>query len=164
MTVLGWLILSGDEGRLGVLSRWGLRVDNLRAGTEYWSQQFISTAYVKAMAKVKADSLYGMVDVLLLKTLSQSGVMHGLAISQQVSRLSDDFLQLEEGALYPALHRLQKRGLIEGEWKISDKRRRAKFYTLTSAGRRELRKEVENWVRQTSAVRKVLEVGLPELG
>lgn len=116
------------------------------------------------MAKVRADSLYGMVDVLVLKTLSQGGVMHGLAVSRQVSRLSDDFLQLEEGALYPALHRLQRRGLIEGEWKISDKRRRAKFYTLTSAGRRELRKEVENWVRHTSAVRKVLEVGLPELG
>ncbi len=116
------------------------------------------------MAKIKADSLYGTVDVLVLKTLSLAGPAHGLAISRQISQLSNDFLQLEEGALYPALHRLQKRGLIEGEWKISEKRRRAKFYKLTAAGRKELRKEVASWVRHTNAVRKVLDVALPELG
>ena len=115
------------------------------------------------MARVKPGSLYGMVDVLILKTLGAGAPMHGLAISKQIAQLSGDALQLEEGALYPALHRLQKRGLIEGEWKISQKRRRAKFYTLTNAGEKELRHEIENWVEHTSAVRKVLDVELPEL-
>ncbi len=115
------------------------------------------------MGHGKSDALYGNVEILLLKTLSLGGAMHGLAIARQIGKLSDEFLRLEEGALYPALHRLQKRGLIQGEWKISDKRRRAKFYTMTTAGRKELRREVQDWIRHTSAVRKVLDVAWGDL-
>ena len=82
--------------------------------------------------------------------------MHGLSIARRIEEISDDLLQVEEGAMYPALHRLQRQGLIEGEWRISDKRRRARFYEVTSDGRKALRKEMKDWVRHTGAVNKVL--------
>lgn len=110
------------------------------------------------MVKGKSEALYGNVELLVLKTLSAGGPMHGLAIARQIEALSDEFLRLEEGALYPALHRLRRRGLVESEWRISAKRRRAKFYTLTASGRAELRRQIKDWIRHTSAVRKVLDV------
>ncbi len=106
--------------------------------------------------------MYGTLDVMILKTLSDGGPMHGLSIARQIEEISDAFLQVEEGAMYPALHRLQRQGLIEGEWRISDKRRRARFYDLTPVGRKALTSELNDWVRHTDAVSKVL--GLKEAG
>ena len=105
---------------------------------------------------VGAGALYGTLDVMILKTLSDGGPMHGLSIARHIKEISDAFLQVEAGAMYPALHRLQRQGLIEGEWRISDKRRRARFYDLTSAGRKVLSAELDDWVRHTNAVSKVL--------
>jgi transcriptional regulator len=109
-----------------------------------------------------AGALYGTLEVLILKTLGAGDPLHGLDIARRIHELSEDVLQVEEGALYPALHRLRRQGLIEGEWRISEKRRRAKFYCLTQAGEAALRSEIENWVRHTDAVSKVL--GLSEAG
>ena len=107
-------------------------------------------------ARIGAGAMYGTLDVMILKTLSDSGPMHGLNIARRIEEISDAFLQVEEGAMYPALHRLQRRDLIEGEWRISDKRRRARFYDRTPAGRKALAAELDDWVRHTDAVDKVL--------
>ncbi len=107
-------------------------------------------------ARVGAGAMYGTLDVMILKTLSDGGPLHGLSLARRIEEISDAFLQVEEGAMYPALHRLQRQGLIEGEWRISDKRRRARFYDLTAAGRKALAAELDDWVRHTSAVNKVL--------
>ena len=110
------------------------------------------------MSRITDRSLYGMVDLLVLKTLSQGEEKHGLSIIDEIRKTSGDFLTVEDGALYPALHRLQKEGLLKAEWKISEKRRRAKFYRITSGGRKELNRAVREWKRHTVAVGKVLEV------
>ncbi|MFC1530006.1 PadR family transcriptional regulator [Gemmatimonadota bacterium] len=110
------------------------------------------------MSRITDRSLYGMVDLLVLKTLSSGGEMHGLSIIDEIRKTSGDFILIEDGALYPALHRLQKEGLLKAEWRISDKRRRAKFYTITADGRRELKKAVTAWQRHTTAVGMVLEI------
>jgi PadR family transcriptional regulator len=101
-------------------------------------------------------ALYGTLEMMILQTLSDAGPLHGLNIARRIEEVSDAFLRVEEGAMYPALHRLQRQGLIEGEWRISDKRRRARFYDITAAGKRALRTEVTDWVRHTEAVNKVL--------
>jgi PadR family transcriptional regulator PadR len=103
-----------------------------------------------------SNSIYGTVDLLVLKTLTVSGPLHGLAIAEEVHRVSGEELVVDDSALYPALHRLEKQGLIDGEWKISDRGRRAKFYDMTPAGRHYLKEAMESWIRQTDAVRKVL--------
>ena len=105
-------------------------------------------------------ALYGTLEVLILKTLNRGGPLHGLDVARRIETLSGSVLQVEEGALYPALHRLKRRGLIDGEWRISDKRRRARFYEITSTGRKKLKKEIRDWERHTKAVDKVL--GLEE--
>jgi transcriptional regulator len=107
-----------------------------------------------------AGALYGTLEALILKTLSAGGPLHGLDVARRIQELSEDVLHVEEGALYPALHRLRRQGLIEGEWRISEKRRRARFYDITQAGQAALRVEIENWLRHTDAVSKVL--GLSE--
>ena len=109
------------------------------------------------MGRIDADTLYGTLKVLILKTLSD-GAMHGLAISRRIREDTADLLHVEEGALYPALHRLERDGLLAAEWGVSEKNRRAKFYALTDAGRRELKQEVANWTRHTEAVSKLLGV------
>jgi len=101
-------------------------------------------------------ALYGTLEMMILKTLSDGGPMHGLGIARKIEETSDALLRVEEGAMYPALHRLQRQGLIDGEWRISDKRRRARFYDITSSGKKMLRTEVKDWVRHTEAVNKVL--------
>ncbi len=107
-------------------------------------------------SRVGAGAMYGTLDVMILKTLNDDGPMHGLSIARRIEQVSDAFLQVEEGAMYPALHRLQRQELIEGEWRISDKRRRARFYDLMAAGRKALSAELDDWVRHTDAVSKVL--------
>ncbi|PYR00576.1 MAG: PadR family transcriptional regulator [Acidobacteria bacterium] len=98
----------------------------------------------------------GTLDMLVLKTVSR-GAMHGYSIAQFIQDASRDVLRVEEGALYPALHRLEVRGLLRSEWGTSDNNRRAKFYRLTALGRRELDNEAEYWTRIASAVTRVMQ-------
>ena len=99
--------------------------------------------------------LRGTFDLFILKTLSW-GPMHGLAVLHWIERVTKQRLQIEEGALYPALHRMEARGLIEAEWGLSENNRKAKFYRLTVRGRRELRAESESWTRYVSVIGKVM--------
>ena len=102
------------------------------------------------------DLLQGTLDVLVLKTLSW-GPRHGYAIARWIRDTTAEELQIEEGALYPALHRMERKGWIESEWVLSDTNRRAKFYQLTTAGRQQLRAQTSTWTRYVSAVGKVLQ-------
>lgn len=99
--------------------------------------------------------LQGSLDLLVLKTLSWQP-MHGFGIARWIQRLTEDVLQVEEGSLYPALYRLENRGLIKAEWALTENNRRAKYYRLTATGRRQLADETRTWQRFTSAIGKVL--------
>jgi PadR family transcriptional regulator, regulatory protein PadR len=101
------------------------------------------------------DLLQGTLDVLVLKSLVR-GPLHGYGVAEFIHHSSDDVLKVEEGALYPALHRLELRGLLASEWGVSDNNRRAKFYTLTPAGRHHLAAEARSWERLAAAVTQVL--------
>ena len=98
-----------------------------------------------------ADLLQGTLDLLILKTLAREP-MHGWAISKRIQLLSDAVLSVQQGSLYPALHRLENQGWITAEWKNTDQGRTAKVYSLTRDGRRQLDREVETWTRLSSAV------------
>jgi PadR family transcriptional regulator PadR len=100
--------------------------------------------------------LPGTLDMLVLKTVSR-GAMHGYSIAQFIQQASSDVLKVEEGALYPALHRLEVRGLLKAEWGSSDNNRRAKFYRLTALGRRALAQESDYWTRVAGAVTRVMQ-------
>jgi transcriptional regulator len=106
-------------------------------------------------ARDKADLLQGTLDLLILKTLGREA-MHGYAIAERILDTSDEVLQVEEGALYPALHRLELRGLLASEWGVSENNRRAKYYRLTAAGRKQLARETEYWKKMAGAIGKVL--------
>ena len=108
------------------------------------------------MAETSLELVQGTLDVLILKSLSW-GALHGYAVAESIGERSGQVLKVEEGALYPALHRLEKRGLLEAEWGLSENNRRAKFYKLTSAGRAHLRAEAQSWTRYAAAVSRVLE-------
>jgi PadR family transcriptional regulator PadR len=103
----------------------------------------------------KSDLLQGTLDLLILKTL-EAGAMHGWGIALQIQQVSRDVLQVNQGSLYPALHRLEQQGLIEAEWGASDNNRQAKFYALTRVGRKQLAEEVKNWERLAGAVGRIL--------
>jgi PadR family transcriptional regulator len=107
------------------------------------------------MPEPAVEVLKGTLDVLILKSLSW-GPAHGYAVSHAIRHVTDEALQIEEGALYPALHRLEQRGWVRAEWGVSDNNRRARFYQLTPRGRQELRREVSSWVRFADAMSKVL--------
>ncbi len=107
------------------------------------------------MAMKKIDLLQGTLDLLVLKSLS-AGPMHGYRIAQKIHSLSDEVLRIEEGSLYPALYRMEQKGLIESEWGLTDNNRQAKFYRLTRKGRREMEEEEESWARLSAAVGRVL--------
>lgn len=104
----------------------------------------------------KRDLIQGSLDMLVLRTIS-GGAMHGYAIAVAIQQRSHDELRVEEGALYPALHRLEIAGLLRSEWKTSEHNRRAKFYQLTPAGRKHLAAESANWNRLVAAVARVME-------
>ncbi len=108
------------------------------------------------MADNSLELMQGTLDVLILKSLTW-GPLHGYAVAELVRERSGEELKVEEGALYPALHRLEKRGLLEAEWGLSENNRRAKFYRLTAAGRAHLRAETQAWQRYVAAVSRVLE-------
>ena len=103
----------------------------------------------------RLDLLQGTLDLLILRTL-QSGPLHGWAISERIQQISQDVLQVNQGSLYPALHRLEHQGWIEADWGISELGRRARFYKLTRSGRKQLDLETENWSRLTTAIGRVL--------
>jgi len=105
---------------------------------------------------MKTELVQGTLDVLLLKALTW-GPAHGYSLARWIARTSQDVLQIEEGALYPALHRMEKRGFVEAEWGISENKRQAKFYSLTARGRQELVASSESWRRYTEAVGRVLQ-------
>lgn len=102
------------------------------------------------------DLLQGTLDLLILRTLALEP-MHGWGIAQRIQQISSDVLQVQQGSLYPALHRLEQQGWIASEWGASDNNRRAKFYSLTRAGRRQLEVETSNWERLSAAVHAVLQ-------
>jgi len=108
------------------------------------------------MAKQKTDLLQGTLDMLILKALS-AGPLHGYGVGQRIEQLAEDLLKVEEGSLYPALYRLEERGWLSSEWGTSENNRRARFYRLTRAGRRQLGVEEENWRRLVLAVGKVMQ-------
>ena len=108
------------------------------------------------MSASKNDILQGTLTLLVLKTLATSKRMHGYAITTHVQRVSDDLLRVEEGSLYPALHRMQQQGWLKSEWGMTEKNREARFYSLTAQGRRQLALEEESWARFTEGVDRVL--------
>lgn len=107
------------------------------------------------MVQPRNDILQGTLALLVLKTL-QHGPMHGWGITLHIQQVSDQVLRVEEGSLYPALHRMEQEGWVAAEWGISDNNRRARYYRLTTAGRRQLAREEESWTRLTQAVAQVL--------
>ncbi len=104
---------------------------------------------------IDSDTLYGTLNLLILRTVSD-GALHGLAISRRIHDDTANTLRVEEGALYPALHRLERDGLVQGSWGISDTRRRAKFYKLTRKGRKHMERESQRWINHANAVAAVL--------
>jgi PadR family transcriptional regulator, regulatory protein PadR len=108
------------------------------------------------MGRDTPDLPQGTLDMLVLKALSL-GAMHGYGIGQRIQQLADDMLSVEEGTLYPALYRIERRGWIDSEWGVSENNRRARFYRLTRAGRKQLDVEASDWGRLTLAIRKVMQ-------
>src|SRR5499433_920901 len=108
------------------------------------------------MGAKKNDILQGTLVLLVLKTLAAGGKMHGYAITAHIQRVSDQLLRVEEGSLYPALHRMEQEGWIRAEWGRTEKNRDARFYSLTAAGRKQLQEEEANWARLTEGVARVL--------
>jgi PadR family transcriptional regulator, regulatory protein PadR len=102
-----------------------------------------------------ADSLQGSLELLILKTL-ESGPNHGFGIALHIQTVSDGLLRVEEGSLYPALHRLQKQRLLQAEWKLTDNQRRARYYRITAAGQRRLAEAQESWTILARGVNRVL--------
>jgi PadR family transcriptional regulator PadR len=102
------------------------------------------------------DLVQGTLDLLILKTLSLEP-LSGWAIAKRIVQISQDVLQVQQGSLYPALHRLEHQGWIKAEWKTSESNRRARFYSLTAAGRKQLRSELDNWRRLSNAIGLVVE-------
>ena len=111
------------------------------------------------MANQREDLLKGTLDLLVLKTLDLEP-MHGWGIGERIQAFSDNALQVPTGSLYPALQRLLRKGLIAAEWRRTDANRRARYYSLTRAGHKQLRAEQENWVRASMAVNQVLRASL----
>jgi PadR family transcriptional regulator, regulatory protein PadR len=107
-------------------------------------------------AKHSNDRLQGTLDLLVLKLLAARGPMHGYAITLHIAMLTENVLRLQEGSLYPALHRMTQTGWLKSDWGASDSGRRARFYEITAVGRRQLAQEEQNWAQLTGAVARVL--------
>jgi len=108
------------------------------------------------MAKARTDLMQGTLELLILKTLSRDA-MHGYGIARRIHEAVDDMLKIEDGSLYPALYRMEERGWIKSEWGVSENNRRARFYKLTRAGRRQLDGESANWERVSRAITRILQ-------
>lgn len=110
------------------------------------------------MGRVRAGSLYGTLEMLILKGLERAGPMHGVEVADHIATASGGRFQVEEGSLYPALHRLQARGHVHWEWVKTEEGRRAKYYRITAAGGRAAARELEGWVDSTRAILSVLDM------
>jgi PadR family transcriptional regulator len=108
------------------------------------------------VANARTDLMQGTLELLILKTLARDS-MHGYGIAQRIHEAVDDLLKIEDGSLYPALYRMEERGWISSEWGVSENNRRAKFYKLTRAGRKQLAGERANWERVSQAVARILQ-------
>jgi PadR family transcriptional regulator, regulatory protein PadR len=108
------------------------------------------------MGGQKNDILQGTLVLLVLKTLASQKRMHGYAITTHIQRVSADLLRVEEGSLYPALHRMEQEGWVRAEWGLTEKNREARFYALTTQGRKQLAREEESWARLTEGVKRVI--------
>ena len=108
------------------------------------------------MSVPKSELLQGTLDLIILRTLAL-GPMHGWGISLRIQQISEDVLRVNQGSLYPALHRLEQQGWIQAEWGVSENNRQARFYSLTKRGRRQLEDETANWTRFAGAVARILE-------
>ena len=102
------------------------------------------------------NDLQGALDLLILKSLSQLGAMHGYGIVMHIERVSDELLNIEEGSLYPALHRMEQSGWVRAEWAVTESSRKAKYYTLTAAGRKQLAAREKNWEQVVKGVHAIL--------
>ena len=109
------------------------------------------------MDQEKAEVLLGTLDLLVLRTLLAIGPMHGWGVARRIQQVSDNRLQLTQGTIYPALARLEQRGWITAEWGKSDTNRKARFYSITKAGRKQLQQETENWAQMVALINQVLE-------
>jgi PadR family transcriptional regulator, regulatory protein PadR len=109
------------------------------------------------MPKSRNDILQGTLDLLVLRTLDRAGPLHGYAITAHIQRASAAMLRVEEGSLYPALHRMAQDGWLRAEWGTTEKNRQARFYEITAKGRRQLAAEQESWARLTEGVARVLQ-------
>jgi transcriptional regulator len=110
----------------------------------------------KRLSKHPNDRLQGTLDLVVLKALEARGAMHGYAIADHIGRISNRVLRVEEGSLYPALHRMTQAGCLRAQWGQSENGRRARYYTITAAGKRQLAEEKKNWAALTDAVAQVL--------
>ena len=108
------------------------------------------------MPTTRAEVLQGTLDLLVLKTLDTLGPMHGFGIALRIQQVSEDVLQLNQGSLYPALLRLEQRGWIASKWGVSENKRRAKYYSLTRSGRKQLRDETAGWNQMAAVINRVL--------
>jgi len=108
------------------------------------------------MLNSRTEVLQGTLDLLVLKTLHTMGPMHGFGIAIRIQQVSDDLLQINQGTLYPAMLRLEQRGWITSKWGISENNRKAKFYSLTRSGRKQLEEEAEEWGRMSAMINRVL--------
>jgi PadR family transcriptional regulator, regulatory protein PadR len=108
------------------------------------------------MPTSKSEVLQGTLDLLVLKTLDSMGPMHGFGIALRIQQVSNDLLQLNQGTLYPALLRLEQRGWIASKWGVSENNRKAKYYSLKRAGRKQLEAEAESWGRMSAMINRVL--------
>ena len=108
------------------------------------------------MASTKPDLLQGTLDMLILKSLT-AGPLHGYAVLRSIQQVSGDILRVEEGSLYPALHRMERRGWIESKWGPSENNRRARFYRLTKTGRKQLLVEANSWATVSTAIAKIMQ-------
>ena len=111
----------------------------------------------ETMRKHTNDRLQGTLDLLVLKTLASRGRMHGYGITLHIEQVSEEILRLEEGSLYPALHRMTQSGWLRSEWGVSENNRRARYYSITATGRKQLADEEQNWAVLTGAVALVLQ-------
>ena len=105
-----------------------------------------------------ADNLQGTLDLLVLRTLSAGERLHGYTITERIEQVSEEVLRIEEGSLYPALHRMEEARWIKSNWGLSDNNRRARYYAITSAGRRRLARLERDWIRHVEAVRRIMKL------
>jgi transcriptional regulator len=117
----------------------------------------VSTFDIMTRQQAIPDLLPGTLDLLILRTV-QTDSLHGWAISERIQQVSDDVLQIGQGSLYPALHRLEHQGWVEAEWRVSELGRRAKYYRLTPSGRRRLALEASEWERMANAIGRVMKL------